>query len=208
MMNTRIKTATRFFAAAALGLLLAACSGASSSPENAAKAFVEKSYAGDADAVMAMVYIDELAAFIRNADVMACLIFGVTTWAADIDTMSNPPPFSFLQESDASHFSEAASRLENEAMAFLGHAYAIKSRRFFLTSGTWVAYVKQADAAARDWNGTRQEIKGRRVGKDLLELWLDGKGQRAEALAMSEQPIDEEGRYLLGYFTLSPLAGR
>ena len=59
MMNTRIKTATRFFAAAALGLLLAACSGASSSPENAAKAFVEKSYAGDADAVMAMVYIDE-----------------------------------------------------------------------------------------------------------------------------------------------------
>ena len=59
MMNTRIKTATRFFAAAALGLLLAACSGASSSPESAAKAFVEKSYAGDADAVMAMVYIDE-----------------------------------------------------------------------------------------------------------------------------------------------------
>ena len=59
MMNTRIKTAPRFFAAAALGLLLAACSGASSSPENAAKAFVEKSYAGDADAVMAMVYIDE-----------------------------------------------------------------------------------------------------------------------------------------------------
>ena len=59
MMKTRIKTATRFFAAAALGLLLAACSGASSSPENAAKAFVEKSYAGDADAVMAMVYIDE-----------------------------------------------------------------------------------------------------------------------------------------------------
>lgn len=146
--------------------------------------------------------------FLRNAGVMSCLIFGVTTWAADIDTMSNPPPFSFLQESDASHFSEAASRLENEAMAFLGHAYAIKSRRFFLTSGTWVAYVKQADAAARDWNGTRQEIKGRRVGKDLLELWLDGKGQRAEALAMSEQPIDEEGRYLLGYFTLSPLAGR
>jgi len=138
-----------------------------------------------------------LAAFIRNAGVMACLIFGVTTWAADIDTMSNPPPFSFLQESDASHFSEAASRLEDEAMAFLGHAYAIKSRRFFLTPGTWVAYVKQADAAASDWNGTRQEIKGRRVGKDLLELWLDGKGQRAEALAMSEQPIDEEGRDLL-----------
>ena len=93
-------------------------------------------------------------------------------------------------------------------MAFLGHAYAIKSRRFFLTPGTWVAYVKQADAAAKDWNGTRQEVKGRRVGKDLLELWLDGKGQRAEALAMSEQPIDEKGRYLLGYFTLSPLAGR
>ena len=47
-------------AAGPLGiLLLAACSGASSSPENAAKAFVEKSYAGDADAVMAMVYIDE-----------------------------------------------------------------------------------------------------------------------------------------------------
>ena len=146
--------------------------------------------------------------FLSNAGVMTCLFLGAAIWAADIDTMSNPPPFSFLQESDASHFSEAASRLEDEAMAFLGHAYAIKSRRFFLTPGTWVAYVKQADAAASDWNGTRQEIKGRRVGKDLLELWLDGKGQRAEALAMSEQPIDEEGRYLLGYFTLSPLAGR
>ncbi len=58
MMNTRIKTATRFFAAAALGLLLAACSVASSSPESAAKAFVEKSYAGDADALMAMVHIN------------------------------------------------------------------------------------------------------------------------------------------------------
>ena len=87
--------------------------------------------------------------FLSNAGVMSCLIFGVTTWAADIDTMSNSPPFSFLQESDASHFSEAASRLENEAMAFLGHAYAIKSRRFFLTSGTWVAYVKQADEIGR-----------------------------------------------------------
>ena len=54
-----LKNPARLFAAAALGLLLAACSGASSSPENAAKAFVEKSYAGDADAVMAMVYIDE-----------------------------------------------------------------------------------------------------------------------------------------------------
>lgn len=42
--------------------LIAACSGsAGNSPEGAAKAFVEKSYAGDADAVIAMVDIpDEL----------------------------------------------------------------------------------------------------------------------------------------------------
>ena len=57
-MKTLKKTA-RLFAAAALGLLLAACSGASSSPESAAKNFVEKSYAGDADAVVSMVYLSE-----------------------------------------------------------------------------------------------------------------------------------------------------
>lgn len=50
---------TRLFAATALGLLLAACSGASSSPESAAKTFVEKSYDGDADAVVAMIYLSD-----------------------------------------------------------------------------------------------------------------------------------------------------
>ena len=58
MMKT-LKSPARLFAAAALGLLLAACSGASSSPESAAKNFVEKSYAGDADAVVSMVYLSE-----------------------------------------------------------------------------------------------------------------------------------------------------
>ena len=54
-----MKSPARLFAAAVLGLLLAACSGASSSPESAAKNFVEKSYAGDADAVVSMVYLSD-----------------------------------------------------------------------------------------------------------------------------------------------------
>lgn len=58
MMKT-LKSPARLFAVAALGLLLAACSGASSSPESAAKNFVEKSYAGDADAVVSMVYLSD-----------------------------------------------------------------------------------------------------------------------------------------------------
>ncbi|UOP01096.1 hypothetical protein [Kingella potus] len=46
-------------AAAATALLSAACSGSASTPEKAATAFVEKNYAGDADAVLAVAYIPE-----------------------------------------------------------------------------------------------------------------------------------------------------
>lgn len=45
------------FAALAAAFLLAACG--ARTPEDAAKRFVEKSYTGDADAVIAMIYIPE-----------------------------------------------------------------------------------------------------------------------------------------------------
>lgn len=43
--------------AAALGTILAACSGGGATPEGVAKTFVEKSYAGDGDAAVAMIHI-------------------------------------------------------------------------------------------------------------------------------------------------------
>ena len=44
-------------AAFTLTTILAACSGAGSSPEGAAKAFIESTYKGDADAAMALIEI-------------------------------------------------------------------------------------------------------------------------------------------------------
>ncbi|MDO4879296.1 MAG: DUF4878 domain-containing protein, partial [Neisseria sp.] len=44
-------------AAIALSAVLAACSGAGSSPEGTAKAFIEKTYQGDADGAMALIDI-------------------------------------------------------------------------------------------------------------------------------------------------------
>ena len=49
----------KWLAVAVVSGVLAACGGGSSSPESAAKTFVEKSYQGDADAVIAMIYIPE-----------------------------------------------------------------------------------------------------------------------------------------------------
>lgn len=49
----------KWFAVAVVSGMLAACGGGSSSPESAAQTFVEKSYQGDADAVIAMIHIPE-----------------------------------------------------------------------------------------------------------------------------------------------------
>ena len=59
MFATMTKRSVSVMAAAAAAVLLAACSGGTSSPESAAKTFVEKSYAGDADAVVSMIYLSE-----------------------------------------------------------------------------------------------------------------------------------------------------
>lgn len=50
----------KWLAVAVVSSVLAACGGGGdSSPESAAKTFVEKSYQGDADAVIAMIHIPE-----------------------------------------------------------------------------------------------------------------------------------------------------
>ena len=49
----------KWLAVAVVSGVLAACGGGGSSPESTAKTFVEKSYQGDADAVIAMIYIPE-----------------------------------------------------------------------------------------------------------------------------------------------------
>lgn len=144
--------------------------------------------------------------FLQCACLAACVVATSNLWA--VNDMSKHAPFLFLQEVDVAQVSDAAKHLEDGAMAFMQSDYVVTARRFFLlTDGIWVAYVKQMDAAARDWKGIRQDIKGARAGIDRVELWADAKGQRAEALAMSRKPIDEQGHYLLGYFTLSPVSG-
>lgn len=47
----------KWFVGAAVGVMLAACSGGAATPEGVAKDFVAKSYAGEGDAVVAMIHI-------------------------------------------------------------------------------------------------------------------------------------------------------
>lgn len=114
-------------------------------------------------------------------------------------------PFPVLAAVPPERFAAELGALEQEMLTLLQSRYVVTQRLAYLApNGTWVAYVQQADQAARAWKGTRQEIPGRRVGIDLVELWRDPAGARTAALTMTAQPVDTQGHYLLGYFTLAP----
>ena len=59
MLGLTMKRFVLLLATAVTVLFVAACSGATSSPEKAAKSFVEKVYAGDADGAVKMIHIPE-----------------------------------------------------------------------------------------------------------------------------------------------------
>ena len=82
--------------------------------------------------------------------------------------------------------------------------HAITRRNYYLApSAKWNSFVSQGDSAAVAWKGERQKLPGRRVGQDWVELWADAKRLRAEALVMSQQPVDSSGNCLIGYYTLT-----
>ncbi|RRD58236.1 hypothetical protein EII20_03155 [Comamonadaceae bacterium OH2545_COT-014] len=114
-------------------------------------------------------------------------------------------PFPLLAAVPPKRFAAELKALEQGMLTLLQSRYVVTQCLAYLApNGTWVAYVQQADQAARAWKGTRQEIPGRRVGIDLVELWRDPAGARTAALTMTAQPVDTQGHYLLGYFTLAP----
>ncbi|MDO5288770.1 MAG: hypothetical protein Q4F13_03950 [Pseudomonadota bacterium] len=123
--------------------------------------------------------------------------------------MSNAPnlsaPFSLLTEVSTDRFDAELKGLEQGLVTLLQSSYEVTQRHAYLApNGTWVAYVQQANQAALAWKGVRQDVPGRRVGIDLVELWRAPAGNQAAALTMTAQPVDAEGHYLLGYFLLAP----
>ena len=113
-------------------------------------------------------------------------------------------PFPELVEVSADPYPEVANRIEYQNMVLLPD-YIVVARRYYLAPNrSWVGYAKQGDNAAQDWHGRRQVISGRKVGIDLVELWTDSDKRTAAALAMSEQPVDSRGNYLLAWLELLP----
>ncbi|MFD1712229.1 hypothetical protein FVQ98_04225 [Ottowia sp. GY511] len=118
------------------------------------------------------------------------------------------PVFPLLEQVSPDRFSGPMRAMETGPLALLPPGMVVTQRHCYLAKhGTWVAYVQQAEQAARAWQGVRQPIPGRRVGLDLLEWWRSASGDRAEALTMTTQPVDELGHYLLGYFRLAERKG-
>ena len=123
---------------------------------------------------------------------------------ASIAASAADKPFSLLEEVSADPYAEVANRIEYQNMVLLPD-YTVIARHYYLAPmRLWIAWVKQGDSAARDWNGTRKTISGRNVGIDLVELWADTDNRRAAALVMSEIPVDNKGNYLLAWLDLLP----
>lgn len=124
------------------------------------------------------------------------------------ERISAADPRHFMQPVEPGHFAEEIQALESSgAVALLQSGYAITRRSYYLApSAEWNSFVTQGDSAAAAWKGERQKLPGRRVGQDWVELWADAKRLRAEALVMSQQPVDSSGNCLIGYYTLAALA--
>lgn len=114
--------------------------------------------------------------------------------------------FPNLKEIDGvTQFPDLARQLEGEGLTPLHEIFSVQTRRFFLVPhNTFAAVISGVDNYARSWQGERRAIRGKqgeRVSKRLA-LWVNPQG-RAEAVTMSNEPVDTQGHYLVGYFTLT-----
>ncbi|MFC2504237.1 MAG: hypothetical protein ACFN4D_09380, partial [Cardiobacterium sp.] len=82
---------------------------------------------------------------------------------ASIAASAADKPFSLLEEVSADPYAEVANRIEYQNMVLLPD-YTVIARHYYLAPmRLWIAWVKQGDSAARDWNGTLKTISGRNV---------------------------------------------
>ena len=78
----------------------------------------------------------------------------------------------------------------------------MKRRLFVLCLGCLGACHLAAQAAGRISAADPRHFM-QPVGQDWVELWADAQRLRAEALVMSQQPVDSSGNRLIGYYTLA-----
>ena len=127
---------------------------------------------------------------------------------ASIAASAADKPFSLLEEVSADPYAEVANRIEYQNMMLLPE-YAVTARHYYLAPGdAWLAHVEQGDHAARAWQGKRKLITSRSADSDRIEWWTDDARQRAAALIMSNEAVDNRGNHLLAWIELSPSQGR
>ena len=121
---------------------------------------------------------------------------------------ANDAPFAALESVSGERFAAVANRIEYQNMMLLPE-YAVTARHYYLAPGdAWLAHVQQGDNAARAWQGKRKLITSRSADSDRIEWWTDDDRQRAAALIMSNEAVDNRGNHLLAWITLSPAQGR
>ena len=121
---------------------------------------------------------------------------------------ANDAPFAALESVSGERFAAVANRIEYQNMMLLPE-YAVTARHYYLAPGdAWLAHVEQGDNAARAWQGKRKLITSRRADSDRIEWWTDDARQRAAALIMSNEAVDNRGNHLLAWITLSSAQGR
>ena len=107
---------------------------------------------------------------------------------------ANDAPFAALESVSGERFAAVANRIEYQNMMLLPES-AVTARHYYL-------------AAARAWQGKRKLITSRSADSDRIEWWTDDARQRAAALIMSNEAVDNRGNHLLAWITLSPAQGR
>ncbi len=121
---------------------------------------------------------------------------------------ANDAPFAALESVSGERFAAVANRIEYQNMMLLPE-YAVTARHYYLAPGdAWLAHVEQGDNAARAWQGKRKLITSRSADSDRIEWWTDDARQRAAALIMSNEAVDNRGNHLLAWIILSPAQGR
>ena len=113
---------------------------------------------------------------------------------------ANDAPFAALESVSGERFAAVANRIEYQNMMLLPE-YAVTARHYYLAPGdAWLAHVEQGDK--------RKLTTSRSADSDRIEWWTDDARQRAAALIMSNEAVDNRGNHLLAWITLSPAQGR